>query len=453
MVTFSSDYWAPGLDLNVRRRPSNKRHGKDGASVPHSDLLAPPSIQQSNHFSAFLQDDSSLSDISDPLSPSQQSSKARTKLFTFKEKNPSGPTSNNGSDSDFLGNMRIALSGIVSNKLSRQKSQSSQCPNPNKEESLTEKYGVCERRCIGKGATAVVRLVHKQSIGQDSLYAVKAFRKRRKDETEREYVKKLTSEFCISSTLHHPNVVETVDLIKDEHGDWCEVMEYCPGGDLYSIIRNGSMTRHEIDCCFKQLITGVSYLHSMGVAHRDIKPENLLIDDQGRIKITDFGVSDVFRMVWETTTHRSSGLCGSEPYIPPEAFTDKDYDARLMDVWACGIVYYAMFFHGIPFRNATSNDSNYRQYLDQRNTDRYEPFRRYSSGCRNLMMRILEPDVTKRATIQDIMDDEWFKSIEVCDNSEATSMHHSHYAVNYVPRKSPLSPPIHSQPPAPPLIS
>ncbi|KAJ9065186.1 hypothetical protein DSO57_1022357 [Entomophthora muscae] len=334
--------------------------------------------------------------------------------------------------------MRNALNGIVPNKLSQQKSQNS--IGRTKEESLTEKYGVCEKRCIGKGATAVVRLVHKQNSKEDSLYAVKAFRKRHKDETEREYVKKLTSEFCISSTLHHPNIVETVDLIKDDHGDWCEVMEYCPGGDLYSVIQNGTMTHYEIDCCFKQLITGVSYLHSVGVAHRDIKPENLLLDSQGHIKITDFGVSDVFRTVWETKTHKSSGLCGSEPYIAPEAFSNKEYDARLMDVWACGIVYYAMTFHSIPFRNATSKDSNYRRFLEQRLTDSYEPFRRYSPECKNLMMRILEPDVAKRATIQDIMDDEWFKSIEVCDNCEATSIHHNHYAVNYVPRKSPISP-------------
>lgn len=67
--------------------------------------------------------------------------------------------------------------------------------------SLLKKYGVCEKAAIGKGATAVVRLAHKWDRGTDKLYAVKEFRKRRKNETEKEYVKKLTSEFCISSTL------------------------------------------------------------------------------------------------------------------------------------------------------------------------------------------------------------------------------------------------------------
>lgn len=189
--------------------------------------------------------------------------------------------------------------------------------------SLAQKYGICEKVAIGKGATAVVRLAHKWDRSTEKLYAVKEFRKRRKNESEKEYVKKLTSEFCISSTLHHINVVETVDLVQNEEKHWCEVMEYCPGGDLYSAIKKGTMTTEDINIYFKQIVTGVAYLHSMGVAHRDIKPENLLLDNLGHVKITDFGVSDVFRMCWEKQTHMSKGLCGSEPYIAPEQFEQK----------------------------------------------------------------------------------------------------------------------------------
>lgn len=116
------------------------------------------------------------------------------------------------------------------------------------------------------------------------------------------------------------NIVETVDLVQDEQAHWCEVMEYCPGGDLYAAIKKGNMSSATINSYFKQILSGVSYLHSMGVAHRDIKPENLLLDAKGHVKITDFGVSDVFRMCWEKTTHLSKGLCGSEPYIAPEQF-------------------------------------------------------------------------------------------------------------------------------------
>jgi protein-serine/threonine kinase len=100
-------------------------------------------------------------------------------------------------------------------------------------------------------------------------------------------------------------------------------MEYCSGGDLYAAIKKGTMTAEDSNLYFKQIVTGVAYLHTMGVAHRDIKPENLLLDGSGVIKITDFGVSDVFRMCWEKQTHMSKGLCGSEPYIAPEQFEHK----------------------------------------------------------------------------------------------------------------------------------
>src|ERR1700683_4991009 len=156
------------------------------------------------------------------------------------------------------------------------------------------------------------------------------FRKRRKNESEREYVKKLTAEFCISSTLHHVNIVETVDRVQDENQHWCEVMEFCPGGDLYAAIKKGGMSPSEVECCFKQILTGVSYLHSQGVAHRDIKPENLFFDTKGHIKVNillffrsppilhlmqigDYGASTVYRLPWESTVHMSTGLCGSEP--------------------------------------------------------------------------------------------------------------------------------------------
>lgn len=65
-------------------------------------------------------------------------------------------------------------------------------------------------------------------------------------------------------------------------------MEFCPGGDLYAAIKKGGMSPSEVECCFKQILNGVSYLHSQGVAHRDIKPENLFFDTKGHLKVTFF---------------------------------------------------------------------------------------------------------------------------------------------------------------------
>lgn len=66
-------------------------------------------------------------------------------------------------------------------------------------------------------------------------------------------------------------------------------MEFCPGGDLYAAIKRGRMSPSEVECCFKQILTGVTYLHSQGVAHRDIKPENLFFDLKGHLKVPNPG--------------------------------------------------------------------------------------------------------------------------------------------------------------------
>ncbi|KAJ2001370.1 hypothetical protein H4R26_004165 [Coemansia thaxteri] len=128
-----------------------------------------------------------------------------------------------------------------------------------------QKYGTCSRECIGRGATAVVRVAYKQHRDGPQVYAIKRFRKQRANETEREYIKKLTSEYCISSSVHHKNVVSTLDLIQDPQKNWCQVMEYCPGGDLYTAIRDGAMGLPEEECCFKQMCEGIAHLHSLGV--------------------------------------------------------------------------------------------------------------------------------------------------------------------------------------------
>lgn len=108
---------------------------------------------------------------------------------------------------------------------------------PNSTATLVEKYGKCQE-IIGRGAFGIVRISHKvdPKNGQsEQLYAVKEFR-RRPQESPRKYHKRLTSEFCISSSLRHPNVIHTLDLLQDAKGDYCEVMEFCAGGDLYTLV-------------------------------------------------------------------------------------------------------------------------------------------------------------------------------------------------------------------------
>ncbi len=248
---------------------------------------------------------------------------------------------------------------------------------PNATATLVQKYGKCQE-IVGRGAFGIVRISHKtdpKDSKSEQLYAVKEFR-RRPQESPKKYQKRLTSEFCISSSLRHPNVIHTLDLLQDAKGDYCEVMEFCAGGDLYTLVlAAGKLEVQEADCYFKQLMMGVEYLHEMGVAHRDLKPENLLLTTHGSLKITDFGNGECFRMAWEKEAHMTAGLCGSAPYIAPEEYTDKEFDPRALDVWATGVIYMAMRTGRHLWRVAKRDeDEFFDRYVEgRRGDDGYGP--------------------------------------------------------------------------------
>ncbi|BFZ57331.1 serine/threonine-protein kinase HAL4/sat4 [Savitreella phatthalungensis] len=290
-------------------------------------------------------------------------------------------------------------------------------------QNLVEKYGRCQE-VIGRGAFGIVRISHKPDKDdphKESLFAVKEFR-RRPNETDKKYTKRLTSEFCISSSLRHPNVIHTLDLLQDAKGDYCEVMEFCAGGDLYTLIlAAGKLEMMEADCYFKQLMRGVNYLHEMGVAHRDLKPENLLLTPSGGLKIADFGNGECFRMAWEKEAHLTAGLCGSAPYIAPEEYTEKEFGPAPVDVWACGVIYMAMRTGRHLWRMAKKDeDEFFARYLEGRKSENgYEPIEVLSRArCRNVIYSILEPSPRRRLTAKQVLDSEWCTGIYTCRAAE-----------------------------------
>lgn len=168
---------------------------------------------------------------------------------------------------------------------------------------LTSKYGKLGK-VLGSGAGGSVRLMKRSEDGV--VFAVKEFRARHSYETEREYVKKLTAEYCIGSSLHHGNIIETLDIVQ-EKGKWYDVMEYAPY-DLFAIVMTGRQSREEVACCFLQILSGVTYLHSMGLAHRDLKLDNVVVNDRGIMKIIDFGSAHVFRYPFENGVVLAQGV-------------------------------------------------------------------------------------------------------------------------------------------------
>ena len=313
---------------------------------------------------------------------------------------------------------------------------------PNATQTLVEKYGRCHE-IVGRGAFGIVRISHKADPTDakgEQLFAVKEFRKK-PSESPKKYQKRLTSEFCISSALRHPNVIHTLDLLQDAKGDYCEVMEYCAGGDLYTLVlAAGKLEVLEADCYFKQMMRGVEYIHEMGVAHRDLKPENLLLTTHGALKITDFGNGECFRMAWEKEAHMTAGLCGSAPYIAPEEYIEKEFDPRAVDVWATGVIYMAMRTGRHLWRVAKKDeDEFYERYLiGRKEEDGYQPIETLhrvsgcgggsssekglnldpKSRCRNVIYSILDPRAKRRITATQVLKSEWLSEIKLCKAGE-----------------------------------
>jgi serine/threonine protein kinase len=193
----------------------------------------------------------------------------------------------------------------------------------------TEQSKIIGRRgkSIGKGATANVRLMNKRGGSSGEFYAVKEFRGKSTTEKEEDYEQKVKSEFSIAKSAHHPNIVETFRLCT-HNGRWNQVMEFCDQGDLFGLVSQKYLSQedHFSDrlCLFKQLIHGI--------AHRDVKLENILITKDSKLKITDFGVSEVFAGIHPAVRSAGGhcgkdmgevrlcapGMCGSPPYVAPE---------------------------------------------------------------------------------------------------------------------------------------
>lgn len=322
---------------------------------------------------------------------------------------------------------------------------------------LATKYDV--GRLIGLGASGLVNLV---TDNHDALqiYAVKKFRPKLKNESDRDYVTKVKNEYLVGDYLHHQNLIHTIELVKDILStgltEFYIVMEYCPF-DFFNLVMSGLMTKEEIYCYTKQITLGVQHLHSAGVAHRDLKLDNCVVDSNGVLKLIDFGSAVQFRKLKDSSPTDSDvmlddehklvfakGIVGSDPYLSPEVFqskTDGGYDPRLADVWSIAIIFCCMILKRFPWKVPRESDPSYRSFAgisakddspgdaeklahaaselslnkeQQLKTGPYRLLRLLPSKARPLVRGMLEIDCTKRWFIDDVVADPFFQSIEYC---------------------------------------
>jgi serine/threonine protein kinase len=165
----------------------------------------------------------------------------------------------------------------------------------------------------------------------------------------------------------------------------------------------------------------------MGIAHRVLKLDNCVVDDHGLLKVIDFGCSVVIKYPHETKIHKSKGVCGSDPYIAPEQYTQPDYDATLTDIWSCGIIYVCMIIRRFPWRiPRASQDQSYKNFITPSTQGAARLFKMLPRESRPILSKILEPDPTKRATLQQVLDDPWVRNIDMCTMDYASD-HHCHH--------------------------
>ncbi|KAH0792561.1 CAMK family protein kinase [Histomonas meleagridis] len=209
-------------------------------------------------------------------------------------------------------------------------------------------------------------------------------------------------EIRVNQQMYHPGVVQIIDLLKDEFNIYI-FMEYCPGGDLYKfLIDRGKIPEPEAANLIYQLLNAIQYIHSIGVAHRDIKPENILLDQQGRIKISDFGLSKFVGKDGLVTTP-----CGSLCYTSPECLTGKPYDGRISDLWSIGVILYALVTGQLPWSNR-----NQAQLIEQIRAGDYSIPTSLSPECSDLISRLLTVDPAKRITESEALSHRWLCNIE-----------------------------------------
>jgi serine/threonine protein kinase len=193
---------------------------------------------------------------------------------------------------------------------------------------------------------------------------------------------------------------------------------------------------------FRQLVDGVLYCHQNGVCHRDLKPENLLLDENGDLKISDFGLSALYEGgggngTDGTENSRAALLhttCGTPNYVAPEVLADKGYDGRAADVWSIGVILYVLLAGFLPFDEPTMS-ALFRKI--QKAEFSYPSW--FTPRVKNLLNRILVPDPETRITLVDIQRDDWF--VNANDTTHTSS---THIATTSTSSSAPLPAPITS---------
>lgn len=307
---------------------------------------------------------------------------------------------------------------------------------------------------LGDGGSSDVRIINSCHHKKD-LYALKKFTLLSK-ETDEDFYKRVLEEYKIHrKAAISRHVVDAFAILRIQSQSnltrgWGMVMEFCGGGDLFSVIvKPGwkSTPLAEKYCLFKQIAYGVKFLHDHDIVHRDLKPENVLLDANGLAKLCDFGVSEFGHEVPEdfsSPVKLSTAYVGSPPYAPPEVMLLKEkssteikafaYDPFKMDCWGLGMLLFCLVYGGVPFQQSSPNDHAFRDYkfshkrfcTDHHTFKSNQGYPRgpgsefklaakfENNGASRVAWKLCDPSENTRYTMDMLFDDPWFQSVEMC---------------------------------------
>eukprot|EP01017_Pseudomicrothorax_dubius_P032419 TRINITY_DN4249_c0_g1_i7.p1 TRINITY_DN4249_c0_g1~~TRINITY_DN4249_c0_g1_i7.p1 ORF type:complete len:343 (+),score=69.37 TRINITY_DN4249_c0_g1_i7:112-1140(+) len=252
-------------------------------------------------------------------------------------------------------------------------------------------------RVLGAGTYAKVVLAKEITTGE--IVAIKMLR-RMQIQTAHQ-AQALKTERDILVTSDHPFIVKLRAAYQGEKNLYF-VLEYCPGGELYFLLRRRLMLSEDQARFYAgQILLALEYLHSRDIAYRDLKPENILLDEEGYVRLADFGLSAVNREGEEMTS-----VCGTPEYVAPEMLVYRKYDKKI-DVWALGVLLFEMLTGVSPFAGQTRPEL-FRNIA-------YTPLRlpkHFSAEVKSLIGGLLQKNPAQRMSLEEAKNHPWFNSLD-----------------------------------------